>query len=41
MNIKLAEAPTAGMPIHRYAPGSAGAQAYRALADELESRLIH
>jgi chromosome partitioning protein len=41
MNIKLAEAPTAGMPIHRYAPGSAGAQAYRALADELESRLTH
>ena len=41
MNIKLAEAPTAGMPIHRYAPGSAGAQAYRALADDLESRLTH
>lgn len=39
MNVKLAEAPTAGVPIHRYAPGSAGALAYSALADELESRL--
>lgn len=39
MNIKLAEAPTAGVPIHRYAPGSAGAQAYSTLAEELEFRL--
>lgn len=41
MNVKLAEAPNAGMPIHRYAPGSVGAQAYSALADELELRLTH
>jgi len=39
MNVKLAEAPIAGMPINRYAPGSAGAQAYVALAEEIEQRL--
>jgi chromosome partitioning protein len=38
MNIKLAEAPTVGLPISRYAPQSAGALAYAALADELEKR---
>jgi chromosome partitioning protein len=37
-NVKLAEAPTAGVPIGRYAPGSAGAVAYEALAEELEAR---
>lgn len=39
MNVKLAEAPNAGVPINRYAPGSAGAQAYMALAEEIERRL--
>jgi chromosome partitioning protein len=38
MNIKLAEAPSTGAPITSYAPISAGAQAYAALADELEVR---
>ncbi len=38
MNVKLAEAPTAGTPISRYAPNSAGAVAYSALATELEVR---
>jgi chromosome partitioning protein len=38
MNVKLAEAPTAGAPISRYAPGSTGALAYAALAAELEAR---
>ncbi len=37
-NVKLAEAPTAGAPISRYAPASAGALAYAALAAELEAR---
>lgn len=39
-NVKLAEAPSAGTPISRYAPGSAGALAYGALADELEARYV-
>jgi chromosome partitioning protein len=38
MNVKLAEAPTSGKPIGVYAPQSAGALAYAALADELEAR---
>jgi chromosome partitioning protein len=38
MNVKLAEAPTSGLPITVYAPQSAGALAYKALATELESR---
>lgn len=38
VNIKLAEAPTLGRPISRYAPASAGALAYAALAAELEGR---
>lgn len=37
-NVKLAEAPAAGEPISSYAPGSAGAGAYRALTDEIEAR---
>jgi chromosome partitioning protein len=38
MNVKLAEAPAQGRPISRYAPASTGAQAYAALAAELEAR---
>jgi chromosome partitioning protein len=38
VNVRLAEAPTAGTPISRYAPASAGALAYAALAAELEAR---
>ncbi len=37
-NIRLAEAPAAGMPIATFAPQSAGALAYAALATELEER---
>lgn len=38
MNTKLAEAPAAGEPITTYAPDSAGARAYTALAEEMEQR---
>jgi chromosome partitioning protein len=38
LNIKLAEAPAASEPIIQYAPDSAGAIAYVALAQELEGR---
>ena len=38
MNTKLAEAPAVGTPISHYAPESAGAKAYAALAAELEAR---
>lgn len=38
INVKLAEAPTTGTPISSYAPASAGALAYAALAEELETR---
>lgn len=38
MNTKLAEAPAAGEPINVYAPESAGARAYAALAEEVEGR---
>ncbi len=38
MNTKLAESPAAGEPVRVYAPSSAGATAYEALADELETR---
>lgn len=34
-NIRLAEAPSYGMPIHMYDPKSAGAEAYMSLADEV------
>jgi len=37
-NTKLAEAPAAGAPISTYAPDSAGARAYAALAEEVEQR---
>ena len=38
-SVRLAEAPSHGRPIARYAPDSRGATAYRALATELEARL--
>lgn len=38
MNVKLAEAPAAGETISMYAPSSVGAQAYAALAAEVEAR---
>ena len=38
LNTKLAEAPASGTPIASYAPGSAGALAYAALAEEVEAR---
>lgn len=34
-NIRLAEAPSYGMPINQYDPRSAGAESYRKLADEV------
>ncbi len=37
-NIRLAEAPSYGMPINVYDPKSAGAEAYMALADEIIGR---
>lgn len=37
-NIRLAEAPSYGMPINLYEPKSAGAEAYRLLADEVIAR---
>ena len=37
-NIRLAEAPSFGMPICMYDPKSAGAEAYRNLADEVINR---
>ena len=36
-NIRLAEAPSYGMPINMYDPKSAGAEAYMLLADEVMS----
>ncbi len=38
-NVRLSEAPSHGLPIARYAPGSKGAEAYRNLGDELRGRL--
>jgi chromosome partitioning protein len=35
VNVSIAEATLEGVPVAEYAPGSAGAQAYRALAKEL------
>jgi chromosome partitioning protein len=40
-SVRLAEAPSYGRPIARYSPESRGAQAYRALADELLLRRRH
>jgi chromosome partitioning protein len=40
-SVRLAEAPSHGHPIARYAPDSRGAIAYRALATELRGRLDH
>lgn len=37
-NVRLSEAPSHGLPIGRYAPDSAGAKAYRLLAEEFISR---
>lgn len=37
-NIRLAEAPSYGMPIQMYDPKSAGAEAYMQLADEVIKR---
>lgn len=37
-NIRLAEAPSYGMPINKYDPKSAGAEAYMQLADEIIGR---
>ncbi|MFH0751476.1 MAG: AAA family ATPase [Chloroflexota bacterium] len=37
-SVRLAEAPSHGLPIARYAPDSSGATAYRALATELHAR---
>jgi chromosome partitioning protein len=37
-SVRLSEAPSHGLPIPRYAPDSAGAVAYSALADELKQR---
>jgi len=37
-NVKIIEAPAAGQPITIYAPESAGARAYRALAEEVRER---
>lgn len=37
-NIRLAEAPSYGMPINLYDPRSAGAEAYMRLAEEVMSR---
>jgi chromosome partitioning protein len=36
--VRLSEAPSHGVPIHLYAPGSRGADAYRDLADEIRAR---
>ena len=37
-NVRLAEAPSHGLPIHLYDPRSTGAEAYRALAAEMIGR---
>ena len=34
-NVRLAESPSHGVPINIYDPKSAGAEGYRALADEV------
>lgn len=40
-NVRLAEAPSYGLPAYYYEKTSKGAQAYYALADEVLSRLAH
>jgi chromosome partitioning protein len=37
-SVRLSEAPSHGLPIHLYAPGSRGAEAYSDLADEIRAR---
>jgi chromosome partitioning protein len=37
-NVRIAEAPSHGMPISRYDPESSGAKAYKSLAEEVLSR---
>jgi chromosome partitioning protein len=37
-SVRLSEAPSYGLPIALYRPGSPGAEAYRALTDELRQR---
>ncbi len=37
-SVRLSEAPSHGLPIHAYAPGSRGALAYRELAEEIRLR---
>ena len=37
-NVRLSEAPSHGVPIHRYRPSSPGAVAYRSLAAEIRAR---
>jgi chromosome partitioning protein len=37
-SVRLSEAPSHGLPIHLYAPGSRGAEAYRDLASEVRAR---
>lgn len=37
-NIRLAEAPSTGMPINLYDPKSAGAESYKLLAEEVMHR---
>ena len=37
-NVRVAEAPSYGMPVQTYAPHSAGAEGYRALGDEFLAR---
>src|SRR5581483_10483361 len=38
-NVRLSEAPSHGLPISRYDPGSRGALAYRRLAEEFDARM--
>lgn len=38
-NVRLAEAPSHGIPVAAYDRGSRGAQAYKAMAEELKSKL--
>jgi chromosome partitioning protein len=38
LTTRLAEAPAAGEPVSLYAPGSTGAVAYKALAEEVKER---